>query len=258
MKKITVSKWVYVITGPLLSLITFVLTYYLDPLNFSDRASLTALPAFLFSIIILLITHYISTNTELEKNTKYSDRIYEAVKDYLHITKIGSPEKAIEYVNSRLPSLKEVKNTSFNILEEQERTEEKLYYTESYNEMTKSISTYTNKGLIWKDIGDEKSLNRFRKISRYSSKKTKNGFEYYKYRIADGTDLQINFIILEFKGGDREVLFNWDFRSMGQDPTVLISRDPNIIEMFYIQFEHLWQRSPNDHDKIDTKSSSKK
>lgn len=48
------------ILSPILSLISFVLVYYLDPLNYGEHVSLTAIPAFLLSIIILVIGQIIT------------------------------------------------------------------------------------------------------------------------------------------------------------------------------------------------------
>lgn len=48
------------IVSPILSLISFILTYYLDPLNYGNNISLAAIPAFLLSIIILIIGQIIT------------------------------------------------------------------------------------------------------------------------------------------------------------------------------------------------------
>lgn len=66
----------------------------------------------------------------------------------------------------------------------------------------------------------------------------------------------MNFILLEYRDGAKEVLFNWDFRSAGQDPTVLISRDRQIVEMFAIHYTMLWRRATEDHDNQLIKSTS--
>jgi len=250
-----ILKWFFIIGGPALSLITFLITYFLDPLNFGDQKTLAALPAFLLSIIILIINQNISTSYEIQKASIYSNRIYEAIKDYLHVTTLGSPENATDYIASRLPALREVKNTSFNLEDEIERADEKLFETDSYSLVAKLIVTYTAKNLIWKDIGDHLALDRFRSVYKASNFENKHN---YKYKLINHNEPQINFIILEYSDNSREVLFNWDFRSHGQDPTVLISRDQHIIEMFSIQFSHLWRCASNDHDNVAVKSTSKK
>src|ERR1700736_4695223 len=106
------SRWVPLVVGPLLSLVSFVLAYFVDPLNFGSRKPLAAIPAFLLAIVVLLISHNLAAIKELQETSLHSDRIYDAVKDYLHVTKVGSPEAAITYVVGRLPILQEVRNTT--------------------------------------------------------------------------------------------------------------------------------------------------
>lgn len=257
-KRIILIKILQSSIGPVLSLIAFVMTYYLDPLNFEEHQAFAALPAFLLSIVILQIAHNIDTSREIRKGNSHSDRIYEAVKDYLHVTSLGSPEKAMEYIINRLPALKEVKNTSFNLENEQERADEKFYDTDTYNSAMNKIAYYAAKKTIWKDIGDRMAVDRLRLIHDNSQRYSKGKSNYYKYKLILNNEPQLNFIILEFKDDNREVLFNWDFRGIGQDPTVLISRDNKIIDMFSIHYAHLWKRASLDHDNIDTKSTSKK
>jgi len=242
------TKYIFIIIGPIISLIAFVITYYLDPLNFSNQQPYSALPAFLVSIVILIINHNINTSYELKKVNQYSDHIYDAVKDYLHVMTLGSPEKALSYVISRLPILREVKNTSFNLFDHLERADEKFYDTELYKDSLNQIAYYSCKKLIWKDIGDSFSLNRVRKINTLATSMAKGKKNHYKYRLISHNEPQLNFIILEYEDCSREVLFNWDFRGIGQDPTVLISRDKQILDMFTIHYSLLWKSSSIDHD----------
>ena len=93
-----VIKWIYMLAGPILALAAFILTYYIDPLNFGSQQPLASIPAFLLSIIILIINQNLSTNHEIQKASVYSDKIYEAIKNYMHVTPVGSPEKAMQYI----------------------------------------------------------------------------------------------------------------------------------------------------------------
>jgi hypothetical protein len=246
-------QWVVLITGPVLSLVAFVVTYYVDPLDFAKRTSLAAVPSFLLAVVILLISHNLAAHQELQRASQDSDRIYEAVKDYLHVTKIGSPEIAMQYVVTRLPILQEVRNTSFNIPEELEKSDEKLYDTAVYDSIAHHIIAWTTKGLRWKDIGDPRAVGRLRKIAAMATAKRPLR---YQFRLILHNEPQINFIILSYPDGTSEVLFNWDFRNIGQDPVVLLSRDRDIVEMFAIQFEYLWRAASPDHDSTPTKSTS--
>jgi len=252
------GKWLGILSGPILSLIAFVVSYYLDPLNFGGQKELAAIPAMLFSIIVLLIGQGINTDLEIRKASMYSGQACEAVKDYLHVIKIGSPEKALQYIIGRMPSLREVDNTSFNIEGEQERASEKYYDTDTYIDSCKQIAYYSSKKLIWKDIGDSWAIDRFREIETASRRLAKGNSCHYKYKLIGHKDPQMNFIILEYADDTREVLFNWDFRGIGKDPIVLLSRDYQIIEMFAIHYAQLWKRASFDHDSLATKSTSTK
>jgi hypothetical protein len=256
MSRISRSQWVLVATGPVLALVGFVATYYIDPLNFGHHAPLAAIPAFLLSIVILLITHNVASFLELEKTSQDSDRIYEAVKDYLHVTKVGSPEKAIQYVVARLPSLQDVRNTSLTIVDEAERVDERLYETDSYVSLSRQVAFWTSRRLRWKDIGDVTALPRMRATAALALSGSEKTRLHYQYRLIEHREPQINFILLTYPDATAEVLFNWDFRNIGQDPVVLLSRDRDIVEMFAVQFECLWRAASFDHDSTATRSTS--
>lgn len=251
--------WVPVVVAPLVSITAFVVAYFVDPLNFGDRKAIAALPAFLLAVIVLLVSHNIAAFRELEKSSKYSDHIYEAVKDYLHVTKVGSPEAAFQYVVTRLPSLQEVRNTSFNLVDETERSDDMLYETAAYRAASRQIAEACARGVRWKDVGDSRGVERFRAIRDESRRLSNRGKSRYVYRLIEHGEPQMNFILLGYPDGTAEVLFNWDFRGPGQDPTVLLSRDRDIVEMFTIQFEQLWRVASQDHDDNNaTRSTSTK
>ena len=250
--------WLRMLAGPILALIGFLVSYYLDPLNFGHTQPLSAVPALLLSVVILLIDQNMRMSEEFRRTSSCSDRIYEAVKDYLHVTRVGSPERAIAYIHGRIPSLREVSNTSFNLDDEQERALEKFYDTRTYEEFYARIASYGGRGLIWRDIGDRHAVQRFRALHAMAGKSSKAARSGYKYKLISHDEPQINFIILEYTDGTREVLFNWDFRGMGQDPTVLLSRDQHILEMFATHFNYLWRSAAVDHDSQQTRSVSEK
>ncbi len=250
-----VSIWLPIAGGPIMSLLAFFGGYWLDPLSLKQ---LSAIPAFFLSVIVLMIGQWLVTIVEIQKTAVNSDRLYGAIKDYLHVTSLGSPEEALRYVNSRMPILREVKNTSFNIQASIERSDEKLYVTQVYEELQQNIALYCQQNLIWKDLGDATALNRFRHVA-ISLPNLKNSIApKYKYKTITHSEPQLNFILLEHVDGIKEVLFNWDFRGLGQDPTVLISRDNHIVEMYTKQFNLLWQYASEDHDNQATRSTHEK
>lgn len=238
--------WIGLIAGPVAAVVSFVAAYFVDPLNFGDRAPLAALPAFLFAVVVLLITQNFAAYRELERAANQSRELYEAVKGYLHVTKVGSPEHALRYVMSRLPILQEVRNTSFNVRGHTDRAQDMFYETDLYGEFTGAIAKWAGNGLRWKDLGDSFAVDRFRTIFHRTERA--RGGSHYQYRLIAHTEPQLNFLLLGYPDGTSEVMFNWDFRNFGQDPTVLLSRDREIVQMFTVQFEHLWTRASRDHD----------
>lgn len=250
------SQWISLVAGPILSIVAFVLTYLLNPLHFSNHTATAAIPAFLLSVIILIISHNLATFREVERVSADSDRIYEAVREYLHVTKVGSPKLAWDYVMKRLPILDDVRNTSFNIPDEAERSDERLYSSTEYERAARDITQWTERTMRWKDIGDESALVRLRAIRRQAA--AGRHPDHYMFRLIGHAEPQINFILLSYRDGSTEVLFNWDFRDIAQDPIVLLSRDRDVVGMFAIQFEYLWRAATIDHDSMATRSTSKK
>jgi hypothetical protein len=242
------ARWIVLVGGPLLSIISFVLAYRFDPLNFADAKPMAAIPAVLLAISILIITQSISSEFVSRRATAQSEEICETIRTHLHVVPVGSPEHAFRYIHSRIPELREVKNTSFNIKNETERADEKLYSSSIYSQTAKHISTFCARNLIWKDIGDRVGLERLRVLHLLCIQKAKEKKSGYAYKLINHDEPQINFIILEYRNGNREVLFNWDFRGTGQDPRVLLSRAPDVIEMFSVQFALLWRHASPDHD----------
>ncbi|MDR2964304.1 MAG: hypothetical protein LBU88_00825 [Treponema sp.] len=244
----------FLVIGPVLALVAFVLTYFLDPLNYTTQSSLAAIPAFLLSVIILISSHIVATFREVEKFSIDSERIYEAVKNYLHVTKVGTPKKAWEYIIHRLPVLEYVQNTSFNFEDETEQSSERLYDADTYQQSSAKIARQIEQGLTWKDIGDSSAITRFRRIE--SCIKGSKGLDRYAYKLIRQSEPQIGFILLTYKDGTTEVLFNWDFRDIPQDPVVLLSRDREIFNMFAAQYKGLWRVAVQDYDSKATKSTS--
>lgn len=248
------SHVLFLIIGPILSLITFIVTYFLDPLGHNTNSSLAAIPAFLFSVIVLIISHIIIIFREVEKVSADSDQIREIVKNYLHVTKVGTPKKAWEYIIHRLPILDYVQNTSFNFGDEIEQSSERLYNDTCYQQSATKIASQIEHGLAWKDIGDSTAISRFQSIEKNIKKSKCLG--HYVFKLISQTEPQIGFVLLTYKDGTTEVLFNWDFRDIPQDPVVLLSRDHEIFNMFAAQFRGLWRVALQDYDNKATRSTS--
>lgn len=251
----SVDIWLPIIAGPVIALIAFIVGYWIDPLSLKETK---AVAAFFFAVLVLMIGQWLVTVTEIQKTASYSDRLYDAIKNYLHVTPVGSPEEALRYVHGRLPALREVQNTRLNTVEEIERSEEKLYESSVFASLFAEIPIYCRGDLIWKDIGDLRALPVFHQLQGNCRVPSSQKVSRYKFKLLAHVEPQINFILLEYRDGAKEVLFNWDFRGAGQDPTVLISRDRHIVEMFTIQFTMLWRRGSEHHDSQAIISTSTK
>lgn len=251
MKKSIKTSKVALYTSSILALIAFVLTYFLDPLEYTLQSPFAAIPAFLLSIVILIIGQIISIQCEVEKVSSDSDRICETVKNYLHVTKMGTPKSAWKYVIDRLPGLEYVQNTSFNFNDEIDKTSKRLYDDDIYQKSIDEIVKSVEQGLHWEDIGDRSAVDRLRRVKIH-----KNAKGRYMFRLIDQTEPQIGFILLTYKDGTTEVLFNWDFREIPQDPVVLLSRDHEIFNMFAAQYTGLWHVAAEDYDSRATRSTS--
>lgn len=236
--------WIGLIAGPLAAITSFVIAYFIDPLNFGGHDPLAAIPAFLLAVVILMVGQNVAAYRELERTSIQSQEIYDAVRDYLHVTKVGSPEQGMRYVASRLPILREARNTSFNVGDYTDRANDMFYDTELYQELSGAIAAWSAKGVRWKDVGDEFAVGRLRGISHQSI--ALGGRSLYQYKLVKENEPQLNFVVLGYGDGTSEVLFNWDFRSLSQDPIVLLSRDRDIVNMFTVQFERLWMRAKSD------------
>ena len=239
-----------IISSIILAVIAFVFGTFWDPLSYK---ALSAIPAFLLSVVILLIGQVISIQSEVDKVSDTSETICDTVKNYIHVTKMGTPKHAWKYVISRLPVLDFVQNTSFNYKDEIDQTEYRLYSSDTYKKSLKEISNHVKKGLQWQDIGDKTAIERYRAISDLIPENIKGNFSY---RLISQTEPQLGFIILTYKDGTKEVLFNWDFRDIPQDPVVLLSREEEIINMFAAQHRGLWRVSTEHYDTKATRSTS--
>lgn len=233
-----------------ISVIAFLFGCFWDPLSLKEYS---AIPAFLFSVVSLLIGQIIGVQYEVNKVSDDSDRVCLTIRQYIHVVKVGTPKKAWKYIMDRLSVLDYVQNTSFNFEDEIEKTQHRLYKDDSYEKAGKKIAFYVSKGLQWQDVGDESSIARFKAIEEHIAEKTKGE---YIFRLIAQDIPQIGFILLTYKDGTKEVLFNWDFRDIPQDPTVLLSQDKDIFDMFAAQFNSLWKIASIPYDNTATKSTS--
>ena len=236
--------------GPAIGFVSFIFLSYYSPYPVGSSESIVF--SLVVSIFFLVLAHMYFMWHQYNNHVEQTEKIENIIKNSIHITPVGSVTKAFEYINSRLPSIIEVQNTSFTTPSSKDNANDKFYKTDIFDKVHKDIPKYTAKGLIWKDIGDNKDAinkmeerlytsNSFNKNHKYSFKKFKNKIP------------KMNFILIKYRNNDEEILFNWDLRSKNGDPTVYISRDKEIINMFSIHYHDLWEFADVSHDMKDIK-----
>ena len=239
-----------IFAGPVISFISFIFLSYYSPYPIGSSESIVF--SLVVSIFFLVISHMYFMWHQYNNHVEQTEKIENIIKNSIHITPVGSVTKAFEYINSRLPSIIEVQNTSFTTPSSKDNANDKFYKTDIFDKGHKDIPKYAAKGLIWKDIGDNKdavkqmeerfnTANSINKNHKYSFKKFKNKIP------------KMNFILIKYRNNDEEILFNWDLRSKNGDPTVYVSRDKEIINMFSIHYYDLWEFADIPHDIKDIK-----
>lgn len=242
------------IVGVLLAVIVYIFGCISEVPSIFKADVESSLPAFLFSIVILLISQIIAIQFEVDKSTDNTTDICKTVREFLPVTKIGTPTAAWSYIIDQLPNINHIQNTSFNYGTEINQTNYRLYDFSEYEKSLKVIAQQINsKRLLWEDIGDSNAKPRFEEIEKNISSNPKGR---YSWRLINHNEPQIGFIIITYNTGEPEVLFNWDFRDIPNDPTVLSSRSPEIISMFSAQFNELWRVSTEHYDSKAHKSTS--
>ena len=227
--------------GLLASLLSFIVMLRVDPFGLANLSQNPELPAFFFSIVLLMISDRVSAIVQFKENRELSEDIAEMVKSSHSVIAFRTPRDAIQYVNNRISSLLAVESTSLNMDEEFSTTEDYLYRSAEYEKFLDLIPKQVKEGLIWRDIGDQFAAKKFARLKTeiYPSK-VKGSFQA---RILSETVPQITFLILGYRDGTKEVLFNWDYRAPGSEPTVLLSRDAAVVQMFATHFANLWRIS---------------
>lgn len=227
------------ILGIACSIFSFIITLKTDPLGLSKYSQNPELPAFFFSVVILMLSDRISAMLQFAENKEISETIVNMIKSAHSVIAFRTPRDAILYINNRMSSLLSVESVSLNLDEEFSTTDNYLYRSDEYKKYLKFIAENVERGVIWRDIGDKYAEKKFSFIQENLSNKNIKG-SFQTRMIFDYTP-QITFLILGYHDGTKEALFNWDYLSPGAEPCVLLSRDTNIIQMFSYQFSNLWR-----------------
>lgn len=224
-----------------------ILTSFIEPLaNYS-------LTAFLLSIFSLSHELYSKIQESLKNTESHSSEMSKDVKNRLQVIRLDKPAKTFEeYIISRLHIISHIKNTSFNKSNNYREANE--YFNEPLEliDAPKLISQYINSGLKWQDIGDDIAKKRFNAWHNQCDEATRSSIKggYYKSSIINNQVPYPNFLIVVYKDGREEVLFNWDFRSQGVKPDVLVSNEKDLVHFYNSQFELLLDNATTDSDHL--------
>lgn len=227
------------LVGLVLSLISFVILLKSDPLGLSEKSHNPELPAFFFSIVILMLSDRLATMIQLSESKALSEDIAEMVKSSHSVISFRTPRDAIQYVNNRMGALLSVESLSLNNDDEFSTTEDYLYRSSEYEKYINLIAKNVTSGLIWRDIGDKFAEKKFGQTAKKINTPSAKGS--FQTKLLDNATPQITFLILGYRDGVKEVLFNWDYRSPGAEPAVLLSRDEKMVQMFSTHFADLWR-----------------
>jgi hypothetical protein len=236
--------------GPAIGFISFMFLSYYSPYSVGSSESIVF--SLVVSIFFLVLAHMYFMWHQYNNHVEQTEKIENIIKNSIHLTPVGSVTKAFEYISSRLPSIVEVQNTSFTTPSSKDNADDKFYKTDIFDKVHKDIPKYAAKGLIWKDIGDnEDALKKMEE--RFNRANSINKNHNYRFKKLKNKIPKMNFIIIKYLNKDQEILFNWDLRSKNEDPTVYVSRNKEVIDMFSIHYYDLWEFADIAHDIKDTK-----
>ncbi len=208
--------------------------------------------AFLGSIFTFFYDQYTRTMKALDSTDEYSGRMSSDVKDRLHVVRLQEPMDTFKsYVVDRLSVIKSIKNTSFNIYDDHEEADENFNHSPELKKSIPKIAKEIDSGLVWRDIGDKLAKTRFSEMRKAVSQKNDNqNVGEYSSKIVNNQVPYPNFLIITYKDNRKEVLFNWDFRSRGIAPNVLVSSEKELVNFYNAQFELLSKNSVTDTDEL--------
>lgn len=218
--------------------------------SFIPKLSGYTLTVFLLSVFTLYHEFYSKINDVLNQTRQYTSEMSIDVKN--HLTVIRIPGSIIntfnKYVINRLNIIKSIKNTSFNLANDHYEADELFNHTNEIKDAPEKVGQYIFTGLKWEDVGDRLSAQRFR---LWDSLVTRDSKGSYSYKFLDNQVPYPNFMIIKYIDDREEVLFNWDVRSAGHEPKVLVSSEPELVDFYKAQFKLLFDNASMDADKLD-------
>ncbi|AWN66577.1 hypothetical protein LL14B4_10475 [Lactococcus lactis subsp. lactis] len=203
--------------------------------------------AFLLALVTYLYDQDQRFSKRLKKTDENSNQMANDVKKHLQVIRLDKTAKTWdEYVIKRLDQIKSIKNTSFNLPEDHTDADDKFNESEELEKAPELVKKAIEKGLKWRDIGDDLATKRFLKWNEICSNTVVQNTGYYKYSILNSNRNvpYPNFMIITYRDDLEEVLFNWDHRK-ALNPTVLASREEELVRFYNAQFALLLDASSN-------------
>lgn len=213
--------------------------------GFNPSLSSYSYLAFLLALVTYLYDQDQRFSKRLKKTDENSNQMANDVKKHLQVIRLYNTAKTFDtYVIKRLNLIESVKNTSFNLKNSHEEADDKFNLRDEVLNAPYEVRKAVEKGLKWRDIGDNYAVKRFKLWREICSCDSRTGL--YEYKILNPEVPYPNFLIITYKDGIEEVLFNWDHR--GANPTVLASREKDLVEFYCNQFSLLSKAASNNGD----------
>lgn len=223
--------------------------------SFFPLLSNYAFASFLLALVSFLYDQDLKIQRKLEHTEDNSLQMSNDVKKHLQVIRLYKTAKTFdEYVINRLNLIRSVKNTSFNLPKSHEEADENFNETREVIDAPVVVKEFiAREGLKWRDIGDNIAIERFKRwheLCDEESKKSEVGS--YKSSIINNYNAvpYPNFLIIKYKDDKEEVLFNWDHRS-SLNPTVLASREEELVRFYNAQFKLLSDAASDSSDDLD-------
>ncbi|QIL45602.1 hypothetical protein G7081_00125 [Vagococcus coleopterorum] len=244
MKKNTNKKNWIAIVGVLLAILSIILSFIPAFTNY-------VLTVFLLSVFALFHDQYSKTQTILKNTEETSNQVSLDVKNHLRVIRLDTPGKTFnDYIIKRLDIISEIRNTSFNVSADDRDANIYFNKTDTLKVAPEFVKSNIDNGLIWHDVGDKYAKKRFKTWHDYfyPEEQVTSSMGEYKSKLINPRVPYPNFLIITYKDARQEVLFNWDLRLNGTQPSVLVSNEDDLIQFYSAQFNLLYNNATDDAD----------
>lgn len=227
--------------GLLVTCITFIVTLQTQLFSFATDSDpiVAILGSFCIATLAFLVTDRIACTVSHKQALDGVLKMLKSWHDELpHVssstTRFESSEKAFEYLCLRMPDALEVLNTKLS--QHKEPPQGKFQ-----NDYLATIKRCITKGLVYNDLVTIGLSEYAKDLKKYSA--SRNGT--YKYCIVGTMPSSINFTVLKFPQGEKELLIGWvTSKSLGMEQPAFKILDLRIIELFERYFMVTMSETP--------------